>query len=114
MPYGRESVCFNEDGEQDNIPIPFEAFRPFSWLDAMQNSFCAPGGGTIDDEGNRRENRFEIQRAFYTAYGKTWGMKSQCLYSPNENGMITNAWFCSISHNDKGMINLSGLDWNLH
>jgi len=35
-------------------------------------------------------------------------MKTQALYFPN--GMLGSAYFCSILHNDKGVVNLSGIE----
>jgi len=55
-----------------------------------------------------REDENQIQRAFFTSYGKMQGMKTQALYMPN--GMIGSTYWCSICHNDKGVVNLSGIE----
>ena len=101
-------VCFKPGGQQDIHDFSAETFPVFGWIDCMQHSTCAPGSGPINDADDRRENAFYLQRAFYSAYGKKWGMKTQALHMPN--GMIGNVWHCSVSHNDKGAINLSGLE----
>jgi len=103
-----EKVCIDGDGD---ILMPFGEFYNFAFMDCIQHSTCSPGSGPINANNDRRENRFEIQRAFYTAYGKKWGLKSQGLLLPN--GMIGNAWSCSIAHNDKGVVNLSGIEEEL-
>ena len=72
----------------------------------------APGGGPRNENNDRFENRFAVQRAFYTAYGKQWGMKTQALLLTN-GIMYGSGWTCSIAHNDKGLINLSGIDEEL-
>ena len=102
-----KKVCFDEEGTQD-IHVPLENFRIFGMIDAMQNPTCSPGSGPIDDEGNRNPDRFYIQRAFFTSYGKKWGMKTQAVHLPN--GMLGHVWFSSIAHNDKGTLNLSALE----
>ena len=100
-------VCFDQAGNQD-IPVAFDEFAVFGWMDGMQNETCRPGGGPIDDEDDRREDECRIKRAFFTSYGKKHGMKTLAVYLPN--GMIGSVYFCSISNNDKGAINLSGLE----
>ena len=108
----RESVwrnaCFDEDRNQD-VPIPLAAFRVMMWCDTMlPHSTCAPGQGPVNRDDERYAFAFLLQRAFYTKYGKIWGCKTQACLLPN--GMIANAWCCGICHNDKGAINLSGLE----
>ena len=100
-------VCFDEDKCMD-INVVFTIFAVFSWIDAMQHEMCRPGGGPIDSEDNRRRDENQIQRAFFTSYGKMHGMKTLALYLPN--GMIGSVFFSSISHNDKGCVNLSGIE----
>ena len=103
-------VCFTENGCQD-IRVPFNRFRPFGWIDAMQHTMCRPGGGPQNEADDRREDENRIQRAFFTSYGKMHGMKTQALYLPN--GMIGSVYFASVSHNDKGVVNLSGIEEEL-
>jgi hypothetical protein len=102
-----KKTCFDENGNQD-IHIPFSEFRIFGFVDTMPHSTCAPGQGPIDSDSTRRLNSYQLQRAFYTCYGKKWGMKTQACIIPN--GMFASSWCCSIAHNDKGVINLSGLE----
>ena len=100
-------VCFDQEGNQD-IPVAFDEFAVFGWMDGMQNETCRPGGGLVDDKDNRRADENRNQRAFFISYGKKHGMKTLAVYLPN--GMIGSVYFCSISNNDKGAINLSGLE----
>jgi hypothetical protein len=52
---------------------------------------------------------FFLQRAFYTKYGKGWGMKSQLVAFPN--WMIGSAYFTSLAQNGKGFLaNISGIE----
>jgi len=95
--------------ELDHIIIDY--FRTMGYLDCMQLAMCQPGSGPINDDDERNPDRWEIQRAFYTAYGKMWGMKCQGTFFPN--GMLGNAFFTSVSQNDKGVINISGLEEEL-
>ena len=106
-------VKFN--GRDTAIPelrnIEFKNFRPFGWMDCMQLMMSTPGTGTIDEDDNRRENRWEIQRAFFSNYGHCWGMKAQGILLPN--GMLASLYLTSIAHNDKGVVNISGIEEEL-
>ena len=100
-------VCFDKDANQD-IMISYDEFAVFGWIDGMQHQTCRPGGGPIDDEDNRRPDENRTQRAFFTSYGKMHGMKTLALHLPN--GMVGSVYFCSVANNDKGAINLSGVE----
>ena len=56
---------------------------------------CQPGSGPVNDVDDRHENRWRIQRAFFTEYGKMWGMKAQGLFLPNE--MLGNIFLTSVA-----------------
>lgn len=72
----------------------------------MMHKFCMPGADPTNNEGDRRENAYEIiQRNFFTRYGKVHGNKTQGLLPPN--GMIGRAWYHSVAQNDLGLIKLS-------
>lgn len=101
-------VCRLADG---TFSMPLEEFYNYGFIDCISHETCSPASGPINNNGDRHENRFEIQRAFYTKYGKKWGFKTQGIVLPN--GMIGNAWCCSVSHNDKGVVNLSGVEEEL-
>jgi hypothetical protein len=62
----------------------------------------------MNGDDDRREDAYAIQRAFYTKYGKKWGMKTQLLFCPD--GMIGSVFFTSIAQNDRGVVNLSGIE----
>jgi hypothetical protein len=100
-------VCFDKDEKQD-VNVMFEQFRVFGWIDCMQNFMNQPGSGPINEEDDRQNDVFFLQRAFYTKYGKGWGMKSQLVAFPN--GMIGSVYFTSLAQNDKGCTNISGIE----
>ena len=102
-----KQVVFDDDGTQ-RIFINLEDIRVFAWIDCKGHVACTPGSGPVNDNDDRRENAYEVQRAFYTRYGKLHGLKSQIVLLPN--GMICHAWIHSVAQNDRGMINLSGLE----
>ncbi len=87
--------------------ITLDSFRIYGWIDCMMLLTSTPGAGPIDEEVNRRENAYEIQRAHFTNYGHQWGMKNQGVLLPN--GMLASIYTTSISQNDKGVVNISGI-----
>ena len=99
-------VCFNDNGEQD-VDVPLESFRIFGFMDCLQIATCQPGSGAVNEDDDRVENRFEIQRAFFTAYGKIWGMSTQAVHIPNR--MVGNVYFTLVAQNDLGVVNISGI-----
>ena len=102
-----EKIAFNEIGVRD-VTISLENFRIFSFLDTISHSTCTPGTGPINTDNKRRPNSYNIQRAFYTRYGKKHGLKTQVLLLPN--GIVGHCWVHSMAQNDRGLINLSGLE----
>ena len=100
-------VCFDSEGNQI-IDIDLEDFLVMSFVDCMPHRSTTPGAGPINEEGDRREHAYLIQREFYTRYGKIHGNKTLGLLLPN--GMIGHTWVHSVAQNDLGMINLSGLE----
>ena len=70
---------------------------------------CRPGSGPVNDTPHapRRVGAHEIQRAFYSGYLRQHGLKYQTLLLPN--GLFGSVWGSSISHNDIGIMNMSGL-----
>jgi len=103
-------VCFDEMGNQV-VDVELEDFRIFGFIDAMQHKTCCPGSGPINAEDDRRDDAAETQRAFFTSYGKMWGMKSQAVLLPN--GMVGSTYFTSVAQNDKGLVNISGIEEEL-
>ena len=102
-----KQIVFDEDGRQ-HIFINLDDFRVFGFIDCMAHEACTPGTGPINDNEDRRPEAYGTQRAFFTRYGKIHGLKSQIVILPN--GMICHAWIHSVAQNDRGMINLSGLE----
>ena len=92
-----------EDGkvdEMEELMLPLESFRIFGYLDTSHVKACRPGSGPVED-GRRRENAHNIQRAFCSTYLKAHGLKFQSVCLPN--GMWGNAWGCSMRHNNLGV-----------
>ena len=94
--------------EDEDIFIDLPNFCVFGFGDCIPIKTCCPGAGPVNSEGGCCENAFEIQRAFYTRYGKQWGMKAQTITLPN--GMVGHAYISSIAQNDRGMVNISGIE----
>ena len=88
-----------------------EYFRTFGFLDCMQLEICKPGSGPINSNDERNPEMWRLQRAFFTAYGKMWGMKCQGVFIPNV--LLANIYITPIAQNDKGVINISGLEEEL-
>ena len=86
-------------------------FRTVGFLDCMQLAMCQPSSGPVNEVDDRNQDRWRIQRAFFTNYGKMWGMKAQGVFLPN--GMLANIFLSSVAQNDKGIINISGLEEEL-
>ena len=115
QPTGNEERRFADGliAEMQSLEVPFDDFRPFAYIDNTNVKTCRPGAGPVDD-GRRRENAHDLQRAFCSTYIKAHGLKGQCVCIPN--GMWANVWGSSMRHNDKGVLNMSGLtdfliDW---
>ena len=75
-------VCFDNEGRQD-IHVPFDRFRVYGWIDCLMHLMCMPGSGPINDNDERNENAFDIQRVYFSNYAKGWGMKTQAVGLPN-------------------------------
>lgn len=97
--------------QDPNIDIGLNDFHVCSFGDCIQHITSCPGAGPVNELGDRRPDAFQTQRAFYTRYGKTWGLKTQAITFPN--GMIGHAFVTSISHNDRGTLNISGVEEQL-
>lgn len=97
------------DGEVDVwLDINIEGFRPFAFIDCLGDDRCAPGAGPINIEGGHREGAYLIQPIFFTRYGKMHGLEIQGLLL--HNGLMGNIFCHSIAQNDRGLMNLSGLE----
>ncbi len=103
-------VVHDEDGVQD-IDIDLENFRIFGWIDCLHHIMCQLASGPCNEDDDRYENRYELQRAYYTKYIKSWGMKTQAVGLPN--GMYGSVFFASLAQNDKGVVNMSGIEEEL-
>ena len=77
-------------------------------IDSIQIAMCQQDSGPINSEDEKREDVRELQHAFFTTYGKIWGMKCQATLFPSE--IIGNVYFLSTAQNDKGAINISSLE----
>jgi DDE superfamily endonuclease len=81
-----------------------ETFRIFGFVDDYGVQTAAPGYSA------RRHQDFlhDIQRAYYSGYFRFHGLKAQVVFLPN--GMVGSVFVASLAHNDRGMVNLSGLN----
>ena len=78
------------------------SFRPFGFIDCFGIKTCRPGIS--------RDISFihDLQRAFYSGYFRAHGLKAQVVFLPN--GMVGSIYVASLAQNDRGMVNLSGLN----
>ena len=78
------------------------SFRPFGFVDCFGIKTCRPGIS--------RDISFihDLQRAFYSGYFRAHGLKAQVVFLPN--GMVGSIYVASLAQNDRGMVNLSGLN----
>jgi hypothetical protein len=81
----------------------FESFRVFGFLDDFAMSTARPGSSA-----NRR-NMYEsdVQRAFYSVYLRSHGLKAQVVYLPI--GIVGSVFITEIRQNNNGTLNMSGL-----
>jgi hypothetical protein len=77
----------------------------------MQHETCTPASGPINADNDQNDEMYLIRRAFFTAYGKMHGTKTQALHLPD--GMVGNVYFSSVAQNDKGVVNISGIEEEL-
>lgn len=87
--------------------IDFEHHRLFGWVDCKGFPSTRPGGSGQAETRNERIQLYELQRAFYSAYGKSHGLRLQAITLPN--GIFAHIFIGPMSQNDKGLINLSGI-----
>ena len=94
----------------DIIDIAFELFRSFGFIDDTAERTCRPGSGPEPGEQRhaaRKEFARVIQAAFYNGYYKAHGVKYQTVIFPH--GIWGSVFGASLRHNDKGMLNMSGI-----
>ena len=91
--------------------ITFDEFRLMGFVDCKQERTSVPGSGPINEDNDRREGADGLQRAYFSSYGKKHGMKTQVVLLPN--GMVGHAFVTPIAQNDKGVMNISGLEEHL-
>ena len=110
-----DNICFDitETGSVELMfpDINFDCWRIAGFLDCKQEKTAVPGSGPLDEAGTRRRNADAIQQGYFTHYGKMHGLKTQALLWPN--GMMGHVFNCPVSHNDKGVLNMSGLEENM-
>ena len=87
--------------EQEIIRLDFllETFRIIGFLDDTGIPTARPDRGDED---------VDVQRAFYSGYFSSHGLKCQVVYFPN--GMIGSAFITEMRQNDNGVQNISGLN----
>ena len=88
------------------IYIAPESFHVFGFMDATDMRTTRTGSGPLPD-GSRRIDAFELQREFYSRYFRAHGLKYLTIHLPN--GLTGSVFGASLSTNDNGLINLSGV-----
>jgi hypothetical protein len=96
-----------------HVDLPFDLWLAFGSIDCTDWQTCRIGAGPVGAwlGASRRIGAQQIQRAFYSGYYKAHGLKYQTLLLPN--GLWGSAFGASISHNDNGILNMSGLGQHL-
>ena len=92
-----------KQSDQYNQDSPVHLFRIFGFVDGFGQETQRVGGAaqTVYNFVH------DVQRAFYSGYFKGHGLKSLVVFLPN--GMIGSVYIASLAHNDRGLVNLSGL-----
>ena len=85
-----------------------EYLRTFGFFVCMQLAMYKSGSGPINSDNEINPEMWRLQRAFFTAYVKMWGMKCQGVFIPN--GLLANIYITSVAQNEKCVINISGLE----
>jgi hypothetical protein len=92
--------------EEETLGISFDDFRCWGFIDATDFRTTRTGSGPQPD-GSRRAYAYELQREFYSRYFRAHGIKYLSVLLPN--GLTGAVFGASLSTNDNGMINLSGI-----
>ena len=86
------------------MDLTLESFRIFGFLDDVGLSMCQPG----DSLRRRAGFLHDIQEAFFSGYFRDHGLKAQAVQVAN--GMFASIFVTSMSQNDLGALNMSGID----
>ena len=86
-----------------HVDMPMMDQRVVGFLDDMDDDYYRPG----EEPRRRGETNDDIQRAFYSGYFKTHGLKAQTVTFPD--GMTGSVFVASKRVNDNGILNLSRL-----
>ena len=90
--------------------VPWYAFRFFGFIDGSYWETCTPGTGPHGDyEGAQRHpDWYMIQRAVYSGYKRIHGLLLLTVMLPNGITFLYGPG--SARRNDRGLVNMSGLD----
>jgi len=86
-----------------HVDMPMMDQRVAGFLDDMDDDYCRPG----EEPRRRGDTSDDIQRAFYSGYFKSHGLKAQTVTFPD--GMTGSVFVASKRINDNGILNLSRL-----
>ena len=86
------------------LNIPFESFHIFGFMDDTYCRTTRPGTSVTRHFGFFDD----IQRAFYSGYFASHGLKAQVVCLPN--GMVGSIFLASLRNSDSGLLNMSGLN----
>ena len=108
-PYQFERFLSGESEHVDIVDVPYETFKTFGFIDDTNFRTYRPGTGPNGDYdyASCKDNAHNIHAAFYSGYMKYHGVKYQTVLLPN--GMWGSVYGASMRHNDKGVLNMSGL-----
>jgi hypothetical protein len=85
-----------------------ESFRPFAFIDCFGVQTNRVGDSLVRRRSAAGPLVHDLQRAFYSGYFRKHGLKCQIVFLPN--GMIGSVFIAALAHNDRGMVNLSGIN----
>jgi len=83
----------------DNYPL--EDHRIFGFIDTKGHESTRPGGSGTAEHDEEREEQYQLQQAFYSAYGKMHGLRVQAVTVPN--GMFANIYVSTAAQNDSNI-----------
>jgi hypothetical protein len=84
------------------------SFRPFGFIDCFGVETNRVGDNLVRNPFTTGRLVHDIQRTFYSGYFRKHGLKCQVVFLPN--GMIGSVFIAALAHNDRGMVNLSGIN----
>ena len=101
------TAIYNTSFEPSLDNYPLDDHRIFGFIDTKGHESTRPGGSGAAEHDEERAEQFQLQQAFYSAYGKMHGLRVQAVTLPN--GMFGHIYVSTAAQNDRGILNLSGV-----